>query len=143
MSDDLVEGAVELAVAAAVEAVADGLAGGGGDRGGAGEAGEGSLAGEPSVVRPGEHDLRGQERADAGLVEQLRSELAGELFDLAGEFAFLGGQLLDAPRDGFEGELGAAELGVVSAVGTGCGRGERAAGPGSGRAVRCAAARAW
>jgi hypothetical protein len=38
--EDLVEGAVELAVSAAVESVADRLAGGGGDRGGAGEAGE-------------------------------------------------------------------------------------------------------
>ena len=41
--DDLVEGAVEFAVAAAVESVTDGLAGGGGDWGGAGEAGEGGF----------------------------------------------------------------------------------------------------
>jgi hypothetical protein len=48
--DDLVEGAVEFVVAAAVEAVADWLAGGGGDRGGAGEASEGGFAGYASVV---------------------------------------------------------------------------------------------
>ena len=40
-------------------------------------------------MRPGEQDLGGQERADAGLVEQLRSELADELVDLAGELALL------------------------------------------------------
>src|SRR5215208_4816388 len=41
--DDLVEGAVELAVAASVESVTDGLAGGGGDRSGSSEAGEQDL----------------------------------------------------------------------------------------------------
>ena len=48
--DDLVEGPVELSVAAAVEPVADRLAGRGGDRGGAGELGEGGLADEAAVV---------------------------------------------------------------------------------------------
>ena len=48
--DDLVEGAVEFAVAASVEAVADGLAGGGGDRCGAGEARERCFASETSGV---------------------------------------------------------------------------------------------
>ena len=48
--DDLVECAVELSVAAAVEAVADCLAGGGGDGGGAGEAGEGCFAVDASGV---------------------------------------------------------------------------------------------
>ena len=47
---DCVEGAVELAVAAGVEAVADGLAGGGGDGGGGGEAGEGGFAVDAAVV---------------------------------------------------------------------------------------------
>jgi hypothetical protein len=50
VDDDGVEGSVELAVAAAVEAVADGLAGAGGYRWGAGEAGEGGLGVEASVV---------------------------------------------------------------------------------------------
>ena len=48
--DDLMQGAVELSVATAVESVADGLAGGGGDRGGAGEPGEGGLADETTAV---------------------------------------------------------------------------------------------
>ena len=48
--DDVVQGAVEFAVAAAVEPVAHALAGGGGDRGGSGEAGEGGLVFEPAGV---------------------------------------------------------------------------------------------
>ena len=47
---DGVEGAVELAVSARVEAVADGLAGGGGDGGCGGEAGEGGFAVDAAVV---------------------------------------------------------------------------------------------
>jgi hypothetical protein len=54
-----------------------------------------------------------------GLVEELRGEAAGELLDLAGEFALLRGELLDPPREGFQCTLGAAELGVAAAVGTG------------------------
>jgi hypothetical protein len=74
-------------VAAAVEAVTDRLSGGGGDRCAAGEAGEGRLASDPAFVRPGQHDLRGGEWADAWLIEQLRRELACELLDLAAELA--------------------------------------------------------
>jgi hypothetical protein len=48
--DDLVEGAVEFPVAAAVEPVADRLTRRGGDRGCAGEAGEGRFASEASGV---------------------------------------------------------------------------------------------
>jgi hypothetical protein len=48
--DDLVERSVELTVSAAVEAVADRLPGGSGDRGDAGEAGERGLAREPTYV---------------------------------------------------------------------------------------------
>jgi hypothetical protein len=48
--DNLMERAVELSVAAAVEPVADRLAGGGGDRGGAGEPGEGGLADQAAAV---------------------------------------------------------------------------------------------
>ena len=49
--EDLVEGAVELAIAAGVEAVTDGLTGGGRDRGGAGETGEGGFAGARGSVK--------------------------------------------------------------------------------------------
>lgn len=54
---------------------------------------------------------------DAGLVEELRGEAAGERLDLASEFAFFRGQLLDLPRERLEGELGAAELGVAATIG--------------------------
>ena len=47
---DCVQGAVELAVAAAVEAVADGFAGAAGDRGCAGEACEGGFGSEAAGV---------------------------------------------------------------------------------------------
>ena len=50
VEDDRVEGAVELAVAAAAEAVSGGLAAGGGDRGDAGESCEGGFGAEPAVV---------------------------------------------------------------------------------------------
>src|SRR6266566_8097166 len=87
--EDHVECAVEFAVAASVEPVADRLPGGGGDRGCAGEACEGGFGGDPSLVRPGEHQLCGRMRSDAGLLEQLRGELASDRFDLACELALL------------------------------------------------------
>ena len=68
--DDRVQGAVELAVAAAVEAVADGLAGGGGDRRGPAEHRERGVAAQAAGVRPGAEQLRGADRPDADLVEQ-------------------------------------------------------------------------
>ena len=43
--------------------------------------------------------LCGRVRSDAGLVEQLRRELAGERLDLACELALLGGQLQHASGD--------------------------------------------
>jgi hypothetical protein len=87
---DGVEGAVELAVAAAVESVADGLAGAGRDRGGAGEASEGGLVADPAGVRPGDDQLGGADRADAGLGEQGGCELADELSDRGLELFGLG-----------------------------------------------------
>jgi hypothetical protein len=62
-----VQGAVELAVAAAVEAVADDLAGGGRDRRGARERGEGGFGPQPPVMGVGDEELRGGDDADAGL----------------------------------------------------------------------------
>ncbi len=56
--EDHVQGAVELAIAAAVEAVADRLARRGGDRCAASEASEGGLASDPALVRPGDDELR-------------------------------------------------------------------------------------
>jgi hypothetical protein len=77
-----VQGAVEPAVAAAVEAVADGLAGAGLKRGDAGETGEGGLAAQPAGMRPGDEQLRGRDRPDAWLSEQCRREPLDERCDL-------------------------------------------------------------
>jgi hypothetical protein len=52
------------------------------------------------------------------LVEQLRGELAAQLFDLSCELAFLDGQVLDAAGECAQGEQRSAELGVVAAVRT-------------------------
>ncbi len=59
-------------------------------------------------------------RSDAGLVEQLRCELARERFDLACELALLGGQLQHAAGDRAQREQAAAQLGVASAVWSCC-----------------------
>ena len=60
--------------------------------------------------------MRGGVRSDAGLLEQLRRESAGERFDLACELAFLGGQLQQSAGDRAEREQAAAQLRVVSAA---------------------------
>ncbi len=59
-----------------------------------------------------------EQGADAGLVEQLGCEPAGERFDLAAELALLSGQLLNTSRDSPEGEQDAAELEVSSTLRT-------------------------
>jgi hypothetical protein len=64
--------------------------------------------------------LGGGVRSDAGLVEELACEPAGERFDLACELAFLGGQLQHPPGDRAQREQTAAQLGVLSRVGPGC-----------------------
>jgi hypothetical protein len=64
-----VQGAVEVAVAAAVEAVPDPLAAAGFQRGGAGE---GGFVAGPAAVRPADERLSGGDRADARLGEQRR-----------------------------------------------------------------------
>ena len=110
--------AVEPAVTAAVEAVADGLSGGGGDRGAAGEACERGLACDPAWVRPGDEYLCGRERTDAGLLEQLRRQLPRERLDLACELAFLNGQCLDASGESAEREQRPAQLRVMTALRT-------------------------
>ena len=135
------QGPVELAVAAAVEAVADRLSGGGGDRGDAGEPGERGLASDPAFVGPGEHDLGCEERPDAGLVEELWCELLGQGLDLAGELALLDDQLLDAASDRAEREQRATQLRVLPAFAAGSPRGARGAVPGSAAAARPATAR--
>ena len=69
---DPVDGSVDLAVAAAVEPVAIGLAGADGDRRQAGGAGELGVAGEAAGARDFTDELGGGQRPEAGLGEQLR-----------------------------------------------------------------------
>lgn len=85
--DDRVEGAVELPVAAAAEAVADGLSARGRQWGNAGEACEGGVGVDTAMVRLGDEQLRGDDHADARLVEQRGCEDADVLGELAFEIA--------------------------------------------------------
>lgn len=67
--DGHVEGAVEVLVSSAVDAVPDGVPGGRGDRADAGEAGESGLGSDAPQVRPrGQRDCGG-DRPDSGLLE--------------------------------------------------------------------------
>src|SRR5699024_8165473 len=84
--DGHVEGAVQTAVTAAVDAVPHGVARGRGDWAGAGEAGERSLGSDPTQLRPGRQRDGGGDRADAGLVEQATSgALANKVCDALGD----------------------------------------------------------
>ena len=87
VQDNRVQRAVELPVAAAAEPVAGGLATGSRDRRDAGQSREGGLGAEPDGVGPGDEQLRGNDRADAGLVEQLWCERAHVNEDLALELS--------------------------------------------------------
>src|SRR3990170_2899770 len=80
--DDLVEAVVELAVAAAVESVADEASGAGGDRCCACQPGEGGLAAQPAAVRPGDERLGGTDWSDARLGQELRCDPACALMKL-------------------------------------------------------------
>jgi len=59
-------------------------------------------------------------RSDAGLVEQLRCELARKRLDLTGELAFLDGQLQHPARDRAQREHAATQLWVATAVRPSC-----------------------
>jgi hypothetical protein len=76
------------------------------------------------VIRPRwdqeKDELRGCERSDTWLVEQLRCELASDGFDLAGEFALFGGQLQHASCDRAQREQCAAELLIMSPLRSCC-----------------------
>ena len=61
--------------------------------------------------------MRGSERTDAGLVEQLRRQLACERLDLGCELALLDGQGLDAPGESAQREQRPAELRVATVFG--------------------------
>jgi hypothetical protein len=74
-------------------------------RGRPGEACEIGLGAEPATVRPGDEQLRGDDRADAGFVEQRGRERADVGQDLAFE---LGGFPALPPRSGGRGCAGRA-----------------------------------
>src|SRR6266498_4526133 len=71
------------------------------------------IASDPAGVRPGDDELRGRERSDARLIEQLRRQRSGERLDLARELALFGGQVLDAASDRAQGLQRAAQLDVA------------------------------
>jgi hypothetical protein len=79
---DAVDGGVDLAVAAAVEAVAVGVAGADRDRGDAAGAGELGVAGEAPDAGDLADQLARRQRAEAGLGEQLGGGSGNEVGDL-------------------------------------------------------------
>ena len=76
------EGAVELAVAAAVEPVALVEAAGGFDGAGAGQGCEGCFAGHAAGVAGGDDELGGADGAHAAFLQQFRHECVHERFQL-------------------------------------------------------------
>ena len=82
---DAVDRGVDLAVAAAVEAVPVGLARADRDRGQAGGAGELGVAGKAAGAGDLADELGRRQRPEAGLGEQLRRDLGDELGDLGRE----------------------------------------------------------
>ena len=99
VQDDRVEGAVELAVAAAAEAVTCRETARGRERCHAGEAGEGGLGADAIAVRPSDDQLRGHNRSDTRFVEQLGHKRADVRDDLALELVGLVGGSLDPPGE--------------------------------------------
>ena len=100
---DGVQGAVEVAVAAAVESVTGALAAAGFERRDAGQGGECGFVADPSAVGPADQQLGGDDRSDAGFGEQRRpgrvlldqvEQLGIELGDLGGEEPDAGGDRL-------------------------------------------------
>ena len=109
---DDVDGAVELAVAEAVEAVAVGAAGGDGDSRGAGEHAEGGFAVNASGVGPGQQDLGGEQGAETGFGgDQAGSHVLDDPGDLRLEPGSLfgeGGDPLAEPDQGLVQDPGLA-----------------------------------
>ena len=92
---DDVDRAVELAVTAAVEPVAFGVAGAGGDRGGAGVPREARVGREPFGAGGVADDDRGGDRSAAALVEQLRAVSLDQRLELGEERLLLLADLAD------------------------------------------------
>ena len=98
---DDVEGAVELAVAAAVQSVAFGVAGAGGDRGGAGVAGEARVGREALGAGGVADDDRGGDRPAAVLGQQCGAVSFDQRFDFGEQLALLAVDVSDPLEDQF------------------------------------------
>ena len=122
--EDVVQGAVEVAVAAAVEPVTDDAAATGGDRAGAGERGVGGIVAAAARVGPGHDRWCGADRAHAAFGQQLRRQVGDQL----GEVALVIGEFLVDPADG---ESEAAGLGAPDGLFAGLVLTAAAAGDGS------------
>src|SRR5512132_4394012 len=119
---DQVQRRVGLAVAAPVEPVALGLAGGGGQWRGGAEHRDGGFAAQPlGVVAGGDQQLPGGLHADPGRGHQLRGELADQGGDELVEVGDLVVELQDAAGQRFQrdpgGDHGVAEPGGVGPPG--------------------------
>jgi hypothetical protein len=93
-----VQRSVDLAVAAAIEPAALGVARAGRDRCDTGRAGQLGRCGEALGAGDLADELGGGQRPEAGLVEQLRRDLPDELGDLALEGVDRLGELAQAPQ---------------------------------------------
>src|SRR5580765_8076870 len=96
---DDVERPVELAVAAAVEAMAALFAARGLDGARAGECGEGSFASHSAAIAARDEQLRGADRSHAALLEQTRCELGDKLSERALYICDLSRESLDATAE--------------------------------------------
>ena len=95
---DAVDCGVELAVAAAVQTVSLGLAGADGNRRDAGRAGELGFSGKAVGAGDLAQQLARGQRPKAGLGEQLRRVLGGQLGDLGLERVGSGRQIAQSPQ---------------------------------------------
>ena len=99
MSSDDVERVVDASVASTIEAVTVlGLSGCRRDGGGAGESSERSFGAAATVMGPGQHERRGGDVADAGLVEQLGRDLSQQRRHCSVVIGDLGVEMRDALR---------------------------------------------
>lgn len=112
--DDEMQGPVELADAAAVEAVPAGIPGGRGDGAGPGQGGECGLGADSAGVGPRDEHDGGGDGTDTGQREQVGSHVLDELLELGGVGLDLLVQGQDLP--GEAGGLGAADRDVDGLV---------------------------
>ena len=125
--EDVVQGAVEVAVAAAVEPVTDDAAAAGGDRAGAGERCVCGVVAAAARVGPG-HDRLVRRSSTGPRRISVEAEFRHQIGDQVGEVALVIGELSVDPADG-EGE--AAGLGAPDGVFAGLVLTAAAAGDGS------------